>query len=722
MKHPSVGFPKLRIAFLLCLGVVAKSAAQPAATPPATQAGEQEEAPLVLSVFVVTTEGDRGYLSTTAASASRINTPVKDIPQAIFVVNQELIRDQAPLTLNDILRFTPNVNVTESFGETVGIRGFAVGVPLINGFRDPRAFPSEQAQIERVEVLAGSASVLYGNVFGVGGVMNRVTKKPLFSPRTSLQLQFADQEATWRAVFDTTGPFRDSSKLAYRLIAVGQKADLLQDFSRLDRASIFPSVTYRFGPQTTLHVETEFTLQSASVGLVNGSRRTYVLNDRFIDVPDHANPEADFVDSDLTKLGSVITLLAKPSEHWSLRVAGAAIWTQGQRNDPKVAPRINADGRTINRNNGGNLDMINRGVGNFFVQADAAGDFDLGAVRFKPVVGLELSEDIDGSYIARATTPLPAFDFFTPDYSAPFPAAYTPFRKFETHTHQWAGFGLLQFHFLNDRLIVNGGARLTDFRQTSRQRGTARRVLNGESAVVPRYGAVFRATRDINFYYSYSEGFQVVTQVNPDGSTLPPIAGQQHEAGVKAAFSDSRFVATAAVYRLDRVNQPQADPIRTGYQIPSGSERSEGFDLSLVATLLDNWQAIAGYSHVEGEIINSATASLVGTERAGLPRNFYNLWTRYRVQRGPAKGLALGLGTNFVDDRALRVATATVPALTIPSYQTYDAMLSYDWDKKTRLQLNLRNFTNERYYPDGNVNSVTVGSPRTFSITVTREF
>lgn len=705
------------LAALVAGSVCAQTA--PSSPPPATGTAE---APIVLSVFEVTTQGDRGYLSTNAATASRIVAPIKDIPQTIFVVNQELIRDMAPLTLNDILRFTPNVNVTESFGETVGIRGFAVGVPLINGFRDPRAFPSEQAQIERVEVLAGSASVLYGNVFGVGGVMNRVTKKPLFSPRTSLQVQFADQEATWRAVFDTTGPFRPNSKLAYRLIAVGQKAELVQDFSRLDRASVFPAVTYRLGAQTTLHVETEFTLQSASVGLVNGSRRAYVLNDRFVNVPDHANAEADFVDSDLTKIGTVITLLAKPAEHLSLRVAGAAIWTQGQRNDPKVAPRLNANGRTINRNNGGNLDKVNRGVGNFFLQADASGDYDLGAVKFKPVAGLELSEDIDGSYIARATTPLPAFDFFAPDYTVPLPAAYTSFRKFETRTHQWAGFGLLQFHLLNDRLIVNGGARLTDFRQTARERGAARRMLNGKSATVPRYGAVFRATRDTNIYYSYSEGFQVVTQVNPDGSTLPPIEGQQHEAGIKAAFADGRLVATAAVYRLDRVNQPQADPNRVGYQIPSGSERSEGYDLSLVATLLEHWQMIAGYSHVKGEIISSANASLIGADRAGLPRNFYNLWTRYRVPGGPAKGLALGLGTNFVDDRALRIATATVPALTIPSYQTFDAMLSYDWNKKTRLQLNLRNFTNERYHPDGNVNNVTVGAPRTFSVTVTREF
>ncbi len=695
---------------------------------PAPAAGPAEET-VTMSVFEVSSKADKGYLSTSSISAGRVNTPVANIPQSLIVLTEELIRDQAPLNLSDVLRFAPGVNVSEAASEAVTIRGVTVAIPLVDGFRSPRTFPSEQGDIERVEVLLGPASVLYGNVFGVGGIVNRITKKATFVPQSSLQLQLRDQESLRRVVADTGGPVAGSKKVAYRMIVAVQRQEFLPDFADLNRITVMPKLRFKLPHDFVFDVAGEYSHQTGNYFNGDGIRRDYWLNGAIIRVPDASNPAADLTQANIIKRQGTFALAGRINEHWAVRAAGLGGWVQTKSNTIPVAAVLTGNGTLLARNNGGNVTARNRGVANVFFQADAAGNYVFESFKLKPLLGIEYSFDSDGTYVKQATTALPAFNVFTPDYSARLPVNYLRFANPRSNTFGYAAFGLVEVTTLKDRLIFNAGDRVTDWRLVSRNAGQStttvfsnRNTTYGPVKHVPRYGAVFKVTPDVSVYYGYSEAFQPRTAANPDGSVLPPVEGVQHDFGVKALLFGGRVSLTASKFKLDQLNNAQADPTRPGFNIASGAQRTEGWDASLVATLLPGWQLIAGYAHAKGKVIASVTPTQVGLALTGFPGNSASLWTRYALREGPLKGLSFGAGTVYGGQSQIVVAGATTPPRFIPAYQTYDALVSYDWNKKIRLQLNLRNLTDRRYYPSGNANSLGVGEARTIGLTTTYWF
>lgn len=733
MKFP---FPRLTAAILLALRASTVLHAQ-AVPPPSSNQSE----PVTLSAFEISAEGDRGYLSTSSAAASRIGAQLKDITQTISVINQELLDDLAPNDLNDMLRYASTVDIAEGAGETFQIRGNDAGVPLLNGFRVPRKFPADPADVERVEVLAGPASVLYGNVFGIGGVINRVSKRPLFKRQHSVQLRYSTNEENYRGVLDTTGAFGQSKNLAYRVIFAAQNGDLEKDFSYLERYTLLPKVLYKLGPKTTFIVEGDFSRQKTSRGVNLGLNYDYILYRTaagalvaanapttagvantavIIDVPDRVNPEADLVRGDFRNRGANFTLTSELSRHWSMRTAAMAVWADQVWNIPGVAGQILTDARRINR---ARLQERRRGVGNYFLQADAAGKYDWEKARLLLVGGAEYSVDVTTNRFKQAATALPAFDFFNPDYSIPFPATLVPTTRDDTRVFQWAGFAMGQVSLLKDRVMLNAGARVIDFRQVVRTHlSNGPNKFHGEATSIPKWGAIVRVTDDIGFYYGHGESYQPSTQVNPDGQILPPNQGVQDEVGVKLSLLGGRVSGTIAAFDLRQVNILETDPNRPTFAVPTGERSTKGYDVALTLSPTDYWQIIAGYSHAESETTSSVAAVNIGLARTGVPDYRWKLWTRYRFPQSALKGLAIGAGTHYVDFRSIRFATGSTVALTLPSYRLYDAMLSYHWQRKVTAQLNVQNLADEKYYPNGNANRFTVGQPRVISVSLGYRF
>lgn len=737
--------PLLRACVATVLTLLAHVQAQQIA-PSGTPASEEA---IVLSPFTVSTTSDRGYLSTSSATASRVGAEIKDITQSIFVMNGELLNDLAPLDMNDIMRYAPGADVAETAAEGVNFRGNGTGVALVNGFRFPRSFPTDQSDIERVEVLVGPASVLYGNVFGIGGVINRITTQPKFTPGTSLKLQYVDVGDTFKAVVDNTGPFGSGKRAAYRLVVVAQDGGLVMDHSFLNRLRVLPKLMFKLGEKTQLNVEFETEHQRTSLGFGLGNPYDYIVyrtatgafvnaaqtagranTPLQINVPDKANPEAAFVQGDLHLNGTNFRLTSELSDHWSLRVAGLGYWSHNNWFIPGVAGSLSA--ATVQLDPAGKVTsaLINRGrlqqrvrrVGNFFYQADTAAKYDFNGVRLLGVAGLEYSVDVDGSKFNQAPTALPAFDFFNPNYTIT-STALVPTTWNETRTYQWGAFAMLQLSFFKDRLLLNGGDRLVDFRQMNRTNASNGPVrFDGEHADIPKFGALYRVTRDIGVYYGHSQAYQPRTTTDASGNPLAPLEGNQDEVGLKLSLFNSRVTATMSAFSLEQANVLETDPNNPGYQIPSGAITTKGYDASVVLSLTGNWQLIGGYSNALQKRTASTIASSVGLTLAGVPRSSWNLWTRYKFTQAALKGLNIGCGTNFTDERVITFASATASALSLPSRQLFDGMVSYNWRGKASAQLNVSNITDKLYYPGGNANRFQVGKPRTVSVSTSYKF
>jgi iron complex outermembrane recepter protein len=693
---------------------------------------------VALSVFEIPSDGDRGYLSNWATSASRIRMPVKDITQVVTVFNHEFLEDMAPLDLTDILRYAPNVDVDDGLGERFDIRGNAISVPLLNGIRAPRKFPTDQADVERVELLSGPASVLYGNVLGLGGVVNRVTKRPRHKPQTSLSLRYADANRMVRSVLDTTGPLGESGRAAYRVFLVAEDGRFYKDHSYVRRYAIYPKFLFKLGRTTSVLVELDYTRARSSAGQQHGRNYDYILyrtaagdlvtspatggarnTPVIIDVPDRANPEEDLVRGRLEHRSLMFTLTSELSAQWSLRLAGFYAQNNPVWAEPMVAATLSPD-FTIAR---GRLRERDRKLGNHYLQADAAGHFEIGRALLNTVFGVEYSWDIPRNYFREMApgTRLAPFDFMNPVYGTPRPDLPVYYWD-DTRTYQWAAFGMAQLKLLDDRTVLNVGARILDYRQSSRSNETDGPVrLDGRTGIIPNAGILHRITPDIGVYYGYNEGYIPSTSPQKGGALLPPVKGRQHEIGAKLSLLGGRISATTAAYQLTRVNSTETHPV-TFESVPSGASRSRGIEVTGIISATDYWQFVAGYSTTERIRTRSLNEDIIGQPTGNVLKEKYSVWTRYRFTNPPLKGLAVGFGINYQSPKPIRYESATLPAITLPGRTLFDALATYDIGRSLRLQVNVKNLTDRTFYTAGTVTRFSVGQPRTISFSATRKW
>ncbi|MEH2250938.1 TonB-dependent siderophore receptor [Nostoc sp.] len=330
----------------------ASSAQQPQTlpTPEPSQPSAQNDQ---LIELVVTGEQD-GYGATDASSATRTDTPIRDIPQSIQVVPRQVIEDRVITDPDDAVRTVSGVIPSNPSYEgglsSFSIRGFDSGSNILrNGVRDidfGSISRNDLTNIERVEILKGPASVLYGQG-SLGGAVNIVTKQPLRDPFYNLEF-LAGSYDLYQGAVDFSGPLNDSRTVLYRLNAFYQDSNTFIDFSRNNRWLVNPVVSWQISPNTKLTIEGDVskTVSQTSAGLPavgtmlpnpNGK----IPINRFIGEPN------DFETASFARIG--YDLQHQFSKDWSVRNVfryavlkrGGGGFTTGSSLDP--------DGRTLSR-------------------------------------------------------------------------------------------------------------------------------------------------------------------------------------------------------------------------------------------------------------------------------------------------------------------------------------------------------------------------------------
>ncbi|MEO1006766.1 MAG: TonB-dependent receptor plug domain-containing protein, partial [Cyanobacteria bacterium J06638_38] len=215
-----------------------------------------------INVIATGQGNDDNYFVPNATTATRTDTPILDTPQSIQIIPREVLQDQQVIRLDEALR---NVSGVTFGGTDLGrdldfsIRGFDDATILRNGFRQFDAggtFP-ETANLKQIEVLKGPAAVLFGEI-QPGGVINLVSKRPLSEPYYDIQAQFGNRNL-FRPSIDISGPLTSDGSLLYRLNALYQSGDEIQDFETdIERFFISPVITWKIGDRTDLTIELEY--------------------------------------------------------------------------------------------------------------------------------------------------------------------------------------------------------------------------------------------------------------------------------------------------------------------------------------------------------------------------------------------------------------------------------------------------------------------------------
>lgn len=766
-------FKPVRIA-PLALACAALSTFQPLRgqiASPVTKAPADEEV-VTLNVFEVSTESDRGLLSTNSVSATKNNTPIKDIPGNIYVLNEAFIKDQIPFDLNDILRFAPGLNLDGDYrNESYQIRGFAGGLPLADGFTVSRSFPTEQAAVERVEVLQGPAGILFGNVSGVGGIVNRILKKPSFKQSASLSTSYRNDSNNLRVVYDATGAIGQSKKFAYRLIAAVQHTDGIVDFMKTDRQFIRPTLMWRISDKTKLTIEPDITWQRTVIGY----RYDYFdrsANGAIIRIPEGSNPAENYWHTNNKKYSVMTTFSHQFNPDWTFRASTFTTANFLYDDDPRIAAALNGDNRTVARGaadaaNGypaGFVQQQERYVGNYYLQADLSGKFNVGSTVFRPVTGIEWKLDPNQANVRRtqgglggiANAPI---DLFDPRYGQyAYPAAIVTYDQQQNMTDARGAYLNVQANLLNNRLKLVGGIRFikSETSNRTRRRQDAENVAAakaGRAAVdtktlghsdwdkTKRFGAVFDVTKSLGVYAGYSESYEARTTTNNLGEIFPPGIGEQKEAGVKTGFLDGRITSTLSYYELTQTNNILS--YATGTTGPRGETQTaigqveaKGWDLSGVVSVTDNLQFLPGYSRtkaltlVGGSITAAGGSTTSNLEITKYPRNVAKLFGKYTFKGGKLNGLSLNGGFVYTDSVNEGVLTGLAPFPTtnrsnsiVPASTVWNLGANL-WRKGWSYGVKIDNITNLRYYiPSASSNArLLIGLPRVLSFDITRKF
>ncbi|MDZ4877056.1 MAG: Vitamin B12 transporter BtuB [Chroococcidiopsis cubana SAG 39.79] len=671
--------------------------------------GEEE------SEIVVTGEQEEGYRVPNSSTGTRTDTPLRDIPQSIQVVPQEVLRDQQVTRLEDALRNVPGVNQNFNFGPltTYTIRGFeATATNLLrDGLLDPLAGEStELSSIDRVEVLKGPASVLFG-LGNPGGSINLVSKRPLSEPFYAIDATVGTY-SYYRGAIDLSAPLDDSKTALYRLNTAYRNSGSFVDFYNGEHFNVSPVVSVAIGERTNLTLEGEYIYTRDSyasgvpvIGSVLSNPNGEVSRDRNFGEP------SDVIEQKTTRLG--YQLEHKFSDNWLLR--NAFRFTYRDYTDLLTLPgSLDADNRTFNRVDR-EYDLENT---NYALSANVVGKFSTGSIQHQLLFGVDFNslENLSPIYAEREANPI---DIFDPVYDrAKIPGAAVIFESSERAlTNSW-GIYLQDQVTLTDGLKLLLGMRFDTFDRKYEEFITNTESSGSDSAFSPRFGIVYQPIPAISLYASYTSSF-----TPPGGtfffgvdSTLESERGNQYEVGVKADLNE-RLSATLALFDLTRTNVSTEDPNRPGFQIQVGEQNSQGIELNLAGKILSGWNIYAGYAFIDARITEDNTFT-PGNRLPNTADHSFNLWTSYEIQQGNLQGLGAGFGLFFVGDRAGDLDNS----YEVPGYVRTDAAIFYNQDR-FRVALNFKNLFNINYFESAlNSNRVYYGQPFTLQGTVSWQF
>jgi iron complex outermembrane receptor protein len=664
----------------------------------------------------VTVLAYRQYASDLSTSGLRLNAPVLDVPQSVQTVTSDFLQDQDVDRLDEMLRNVSGVNAFSSYIDFT-MRGFRTSAVLIDGTKALGSFffaNPKLADVERIEVVKGPSSVLYGQL-EPGGLINVITKEPRSAPSRTVSLE-AGSRSQYEFTADLTGPLAADGLLQYRLIGDVESSGSFRRFQDTRRAEVAPKLSFVPGPSTTITVEGSYYNE-----VRDGQR------DRGIAAPPDAqgNPDRDALPIEWTSnepgdratssgASGQVEVDHAFSDTWSLD--GVTRLSQTTYTNAYHEPRgfgVQNGATFVGRQYRDQVfDVVE-----FATNLNLVGDVTTGPLRHRLLVGGDIyTSDTRTDYTYRDAPPL---NVFNPDYGGRDPSTYPVSLELEG-TRLSASYGsyVQALTTITPAIKVLGGVRYDAFAQELDRtiNDQAQQVTASEGAFTFRGGTVVQPVEQLSLYGSYSEGFNppsVFSQGADRGGPFGPTESWQLEAGAKAQFFDGRLTASLAGYQIAKTNVLVGDPDDPNRLIALGEVGSQGVEVDAIGSITPNWSLTANYAYNNAEVTEDSNPDNVGQEQPNAPNHTAALWTRYDI---PDLGLGIGGGAIFVGERE------TFGAVTLPSYTVFDAAIYYQW-RRYSVQLNAKNLFDRRHFLGGyGATALWPGQPRTLNLRVSVDF
>lgn len=654
---------------------------------------ETPAAILLPELRVTGTGGDAadGLIAATSATGTKTDTPLRENPQSVSVVTREQMDAQGALSVSEALRYTPGVVAglgnSDNRYDQITLRGFSV--TTLGLFRDGLRQMSNQMTtriepfgLERVEVLRGPASVLYGQS-APGGLVNAVTKRPTDQPLHVLELQ-AGSHDRFQGAFDLGGAVTADGTLLYRLTGLVRDSDAQIDHTKDDRVYIAPALTWRPTDSTSLTLLTSYQKDEAgtpsplpAVGTILPNAHGRIPKNRF-----SGDPALNSFDRRQYSAGWLFE--HRLDDVWRLRQTTRYDRLEFDQTNVYAYTPLTATGTTVNR-------MAYR----FGVDADLLGsdsqiqaDWRTGPVAVTSLFGIDYRYNREGFY--QFTGSAPPLNLYQPVYgqaianpSALSADSVTRIDQIGLYTQQQAK--------VADRLVLTLGGRQDWARNRTTNNRTGQHTSQSDDAFTWRAGAAWLFDSGLTPYASYATSFAPVSGTDFAGRAFSPSEARQIEAGVKFQPSGLRSFLTAAWFDLTQTNVLTTDTTHTGFQVQTGEVRTRGVELQAVASLDDRLSLIGAYTWQDPEITKSNGADR-GKRPTGVPRQMASGWADYTIPDGPLAGLGGGAGVRYVG----ATAGSADNSLTVPSVTLVDAAVRYDFGT-WRAALNASNLF-DRYY------------------------
>ncbi len=665
-----------------------------------------------LDEFQVTSDRDTTYRATNAAAGTRLGTKIKDLPQSITVLTEEFLRDIGTINLSDALAYVGGVTTGEqqpNGGDATTIRGYGSPFPFKDGIRDESLNTrGDMADIERVEVLKGPSSFLYGNVFGIGGAINKISKRPKPKAQYGLGAMVGDYNF-YRGQADATGPLSRDKTLMYRLIFAREDGDTYRDFTHGRRLFLAPKLTKVFSAATQLNVDFEY-LRTA---ITNDPNVPIAVGDiRPIRVPpSHFLGEA-WAKNEVRKRSVRVILDHRFNPNWTVRQAFATAVNNADKHNIALTGTIDPVRAVTTKQDG--IQIIRSTF--LLLQGDVVGRVQTGPVNHRLLAGYEVSRDRVRNDVF-ATPLLGTFNVYRPIYNLP-RGTTTQSQGIRNKPSAYAFYLNDQIGLWRDRVQFVLGARLDKISGLSTSSlTTAKTDVSVPHHWTPRLGVVVRPSEAVSLYAVYAGGFiadRTARVVWPDNSPVKPETGEMLEAGVKADFLEGKLSVNAGAFsvaRQDVVRNAPIPPAPAGAIVQNGAEQADGAEVNFTAELSQGLTVIGSYHYVDAYVVKGQNNIPDGKPLQNTPQHAGQLWLKYSF----AQGFLQGLGVRFDVRRSGRIYGRVNQNVSLPGYTLMNAGLSYRWSRNLRLQFNARNLANKYYYPAaGASNQIALGAPRTW--------
>ncbi len=355
-------------------------------------------------------------------------------------------------------------------------------------------------------------------------------------------------------------------------------------------------------------------------------------------------------------------------------------------------------------------------------QLNLTGHFDTGTLSHTLLTGVEYENYDYNSIIQRSSAAAGTYpiDIYNPVLGQPRPDLTRTTTWDKENLQTWAFFIQDQVA-LTERLKALAGVRFERFEHDYVNKlSAAGDFSKGENGVTPRFGLLYDLTDTVAVYANTARSFKPNSGA-PAGATgrgFDPEKGKSYELGVKWEALDRQLSVDAAIYHIVKENVLTRDPVDPNYSVAAGQVRSRGLDINIAGNITPEWRVIGGYAYVDAEVTKDNRLP-TGTRLANIPRNSFSLLNTYEFQDGFAKGLGLGLGVKYVDDRNGQTEAVTY---NMDQYTVVDLLSFYQVNEHVRLNLDVKNLFNKEY-DEGAFNTYAYpGAPRTVQAGVSYTF